>query len=571
MAIQISPGVNTTEIDLTTVVPSVLTTAGAFAGDFQWGPANHIMLIDSETTLVNTFGPPDANSATAFFTAANFLAYGNNLNVVRAVNASGTNQSNNALTLTGSGGIQIANEDAYLTNYINGSANTYGAFAARYAGTLGNSIQVSVCDSSSNSSNFNGWQYKSLFTSAPGTSAFASQVNASNDEIHIVVSDVGGLITGNAGQVLETFGFVSKGFDATINGNSNYWKQVIFNNSKYIYAMDPPEYSATHATWGSTTANTSFVQLSTVENAFLSGGSNPKPADSALETAFGLFANKEHIDISLVLTGDADSTVQNYIYSNIISTRQDCVGFFSPPSANVVQNYGNEASSVVNYFQNVLNISSSYIVADSNWKYQFDKYNNVYRWIPLNGDIAGLCVNTDAVADPWFSPAGFNRGNIKNAIKLAWNPTKPSRDVLYAAGINPIVSFPGQGIVLYGDKTLQSKPSAFDRINVRRLFLVLEKAISTAAQYSLFEFNDSFTQAQFVNLVTPFLRDVQGRRGITNFYVQCDSTNNTPQVINANQFVGSIYVVPNRSTNFIQLNFVAVDTGVDFSTVVGSV
>ena len=564
MAIQISPGVNTTEIDLTTVVPSVLTTAGAFAGDFQWGPANHIVLVDSETTLVNTFGPPDANSATAFFTAANFLAYGNNLNVVRAVNA----LSNNAIGISGGTPVQIINEDIYLANYFNNNANSYGSFAARYPGTLGNSIQVSVCDTSSQ---FSTWQYKSLFTSAPGTSASVAQVGGSQDEMHIVVADVGGVITGNSGQVLETFAFVSKASDATLNGVSNYWKQVIFNQSKYIYAMDPPEYSATHATWGTASANTTFVQLSNVENSFLSLGTNPKPTDANIETAFGLFANKETIDISLVLTGDANNTVQNYVYSNIISTRQDCVGFFSPPQANVVNNWGNEATSVVNYFQNILSISSSYVVADSNWKYQFDKYNNVYRWIPMNGDIAGLCVNTDAVADPWFSPAGFNRGAIKNAIKLAWNPTKPSRDLLYAAGINPIVSFPGQGIVLYGDKTLQAKPSAFDRINVRRLFLVLEKAISTAAQYSLFEFNDTFTQAQFVNLVTPFLRDVQGRRGITNFYVQCDSTNNTPQVINANQFVGSIYVVPNHSTNFIQLNFVAVDTGVDFSTVVGSV
>ena len=564
MAIQISPGVNTTEIDLTTVVPSVLTTAGAFAGDFQWGPANHIMLVDSETTLVNTFGSPDANSATAFFTAANFLAYGNNLNVVRAVNA----LSNNAIGISGGTPVQILNEDIYLANYFNNNANSYGSFAARYPGTLGNSIQVSVCDTSSQ---FSSWQYKSLFTSAPGTSASVAQVGGSQDEMHIVVADVGGVITGNSGQILETFAFVSKASDAQINGNSNYWKQVIFDKSQYIYAMDPPEYSATHATWGTASANTTYVQLSNVENSFLSLGTNPKPTDANIETAYGLFANKEHIDISLVLTGDANNTVQNYIYSNIISTRQDCVGFFSPPQANVVNNWGNEATAVTNYFQNVLNISSSYVVADSNWKYQFDKYNNVYRWIPMNGDIAGLCVNTDAVADPWFSPAGFNRGAIKNAIKLAWNPTKPARDVLYAAGINPIVSFPGQGIVLYGDKTLQAKPSAFDRINVRRLFLVLEKAISTAAQYSLFEFNDTFTQAQFVNLVTPFLRDVQGRRGITNFYVQCDSTNNTPQVINANQFVGSIYVVPNRSTNFIQLNFVAVDTGVDFSTVVGSV
>jgi phage tail sheath protein FI len=200
----------------------------------------------------------------------------------------------------------------------------------------------------------------------------------------------------------------------------------------------------------------------------------------------------------------------------------------------------------------------------------YDKYNNTYRYIPLNGDIAGLCVNTDTVRDPWFSPAGFNRGQIKNAIKLAWNPNKTQRDVLYAAGVNPVVSFPGQGIVLFGDKTLQNKPSAFDRINVRRLFIVLEKTIARAAEFSLFEFNDEFTRAQFVALVTPFLRDVQGRRGIYDFRVVCDTTNNTPQVIDSNQFVGDIYIKPARSINFIQLNFVAVATGVDFTTIVGA-
>jgi phage tail sheath protein FI len=200
----------------------------------------------------------------------------------------------------------------------------------------------------------------------------------------------------------------------------------------------------------------------------------------------------------------------------------------------------------------------------------YDKYNNAYRYIPLNGDVAGLCVNTDTVRDPWFSPAGFNRGQIKNAIKLAFNPNKAQRDVMYAAGINPVVSFPGQGIVLFGDKTLQNKPSAFDRINVRRLFIVLEKSISQAAQFSLFEFNDEFTRAQFVALITPFLRDVQGRRGIYDFRVVCDTTNNTPQVIDSNQFVGDIYIKPARSINFIQLNFVAVATGVDFTTIVGA-
>jgi phage tail sheath protein FI len=218
-----------------------------------------------------------------------------------------------------------------------------------------------------------------------------------------------------------------------------------------------------------------------------------------------------------------------------------------------------------------LSRSSSYVVADSGWKYQLDKYNNTYRWIPLNADIAGLCVYTDTVRDPWFSPAGLNRGAIKNCIKLAWNPSKTFRDTLYAAGVNPVVSLPGQGTVLFGDKTLQSKPSAFDRINVRRLFIVLEKAISTAAQFSLFELNDEFTRAQFVSLVSPFLRDIQGRRGITDFKVVCDSTNNTGQVIDSNQFVGDIYIKPARSINFIQLNFVAVATGVDFTTIVGVV
>jgi len=283
-----------------------------------------------------------------------------------------------------------------------------------------------------------------------------------------------------------------------------------------------------------------------------------------------LFQNKENINISLVLTGDADITVQQYVIDNIANERADCIAFISPPSSNVVNQAGNETTNITAWLA-ALSRSTSYAVADSGWKYQFDKYNNVYRWIPLNGDVAGLCAYTDTVRDPWFSPAGFNRGAIKNCIKLAWNPSKTYRDTLYAAGVNPVVSFPGQGTILYGDKTLQAKPSAFDRINVRRLFIILEKSIATAAQYSLFEFNDEFTRGQFVALVTPFLRDVQGRRGITDFKVVCDTTNNTGQVIDTNRFVGDIYIKPARSINFIQLNFVAVGTGVDFTTVVGAV
>ena len=302
----------------------------------------------------------------------------------------------------------------------------------------------------------------------------------------------------------------------------------------------------------------------------LVNGTDAKPSDGNLETAYGLFQNKENINISLVLTGDADITVQQYVIDNIANERADCIAFISPPSSNVVNQAGNETTNITAWLA-ALSRSTSYAVADSGWKYQFDKYNNVYRWIPLNGDVAGLCAYTDTVRDSWFSPAGFNRGAIKNCIKLAWNPSKTYRDTLYAAGVNPVVSFPGQGTILYGDKTLQAKPSAFDRINVRRLFIILEKSIATAAQYSLFEFNDEFTRGQFVALVTPFLRDVQGRRGITDFKVVCDTTNNTGQVIDTNRFVGDIYIKPARSINFIQLNFVAVGTGVDFTTVVGAV
>ena len=440
-------------------------------------------------------------------------------------------------------------------------------FVAKYPGTIGNTLTVSVCDTATQ---FSTWTYSSYFTSAPGTSSYVSNLGGANDEIHIVVVDAGGLFTGTKGTVLETFPFVSKGIDAANlnDGSSNYYKQVVFNKSQYVYAVDPPSYSTTNTSWGKLTANTNFIQLASTQTMQLYGGADGTITDGDLITGYNLFTNKEQIDISLVLTGDASVTVQQYVIDNISNQRADCVAFISPQQSQFVTT---TPASILTGIQNWLTSlarTSSYVVADSGLKYMYDKYNQVYRWIPLNGDIAGLCVNTDQVRDPWYSPAGFNRGAIKNAIKLLWSPSKTYRDTLYAAGVNPVVTFPGQGTVLFGDKTLQAKPSAFDRINVRRLFIVLEKAIAKAAQYSLFEFNDEFTRAQFVALVTPFLRDVQGRRGITDFRVVCDTTNNTQQVIDSNQFVGDIYIKPARSINFIQLNFVAVGTGVDFSTVV---
>jgi hypothetical protein len=563
MAFQISPGVNVSEVDLTTVVPSVLTTAGAFAGTFKWGPANKLILVDSEITLAKNFGTPDDNSAVSFFTASNFLSYGNNLTIVRAVG----DASYNADANTSQTNIQIANSDSFQASLLNtDNANLYGAFMAKYPGKLGNSLSVAVC---ANTTTFSAWTYKGYFTSAPGTSDYVSNAGGSGDEMHIAVIDTGGLFSGTQGTVLETFPFVSKAADASVNGASNYYKQVVFNNSKYIYAVDPIDYANTHTTWGQL-AGTNFSKPATNSLIALAGGTDVVPTDSNLQTAYTLFENKEQIDISLVLTGGASISVQQFVIDNVVTPRADCIALISPPSTAVVNQSGSETTNIQTWLTS-LSRSSSYVVADSGWKYQLDKYNNVYRWIPLNGDVAGLCVYTDTIKDPWFSPAGFNRGAIKNCIKLAWNPTKTYRDTLYAAGVNPVVSFAGQGTVLFGDKTLQSKPSAFDRINVRRLFIALEKSIGTAAKYSLFELNDEFTRGQFIALVTPFLRDIKGRRGITDFKVVCDTTNNTSNVIDSNQFVGDIYIKPARSINFIQLNFVAVGTGVDFTTIVNAV
>jgi len=570
MAIQISPGVSVSEVDLTTTVPSVLTTAGAFVGNFSWGPANTITTVTSEIDLVNTFGKPSDNTAISFFSAANFLAYGNNLKIVRGLGTT----SNNATGVIGAGGsasaLKVENEDVFQSTYLltnSGATSNASAIVARYAGALGNGLGVSICDSSAN---FTTWPYKGNFQSAPGTSDYASNAGASVDEMHIVVLDRTGAISGTANSVLEKFGYVSKASDAVTNGQSNYYKQVLFDQSRYIYVASHPDYANTNATWGTAVANgkTYSTGIATAVVA-LSGGIDDNATDGNLQSGWDLFSNSDTTDISLMITGDSNTTVQNYVVSTA-GSRKDCLAFVSPPSANVVNKTDSTAATNVGNWIAGLT-KSSYAVADSGWKYQFDKYNNTYRWIPLNADVAGLCVYTDSVRDPWFSPAGFARGTIKNAIKLAWNPNKTYRDTLYAAGVNPVVSFAGQGTVLYGDKTMLNRPSAFDRINVRRLFIILEKAIANAAQFSLFELNDEFTRAQFVSYVTPFLRDIQGRRGITDFKVVCDETNNTPQVIDSNQFVGDIYIKPARSVNYIQLNFVAVATGVDFTTIVGAV
>ena len=563
MAFQLSPGVNVSEVDLTTIVPSVPTSIGAFAGIFQWGPIGEIVTVSDEVNLVERFFKPYSDNYEYWFSAANFLAYSNNLKVVRAASIATTRNA-----VSNGSAVLIKNDDAYEDNFSSG-ASTYGEFAARYAGALGNSLQVSLCDANT----FTGWAYASQFTSTPGTSTYTSNAGGANDEIHIIVIDQDGQITGTQGSVLEKYAFVSKASDAKDDsGNTNYYKNVITNKSKYIHWLSHPtanagaSYANATSTWGTTATNKSFSKLSANATISLIGGADGTVSTANVVTAYDEFDNADSVDISLVVSGPADATVVTSLIS-MAETRKDCLVFVSPEKADCVDNAGSEVTDIKAYRDTLT--STSYAVLDSNWKYQYDKYNDVYRWVPLNGDIAGLCARTDLERDPWFSPGGLNRGIIKNAIKLAWNPTKTNRDDLYVKGINPVVTFQGEGIVLFGDKTLLSKPSAFDRINVRRLFIVLEKALARAARFSLFEFNDQFTRAQFVALVEPFLRDVQGRRGIYDFRVVCDESNNTPEVVDRNEFVGDIYIKPARSINFIQLNFVAVRTGVSFDEVVG--
>ena len=662
MAFLVSPGVLVTEKDLTNVVPAVATSIAGISVVSEKGPMDEIVAISSEQEYVDTFGKPDSNTFEYFFSATNFLQYGNALRVVRAV-------TGNLNATSGGSGLQIKNTDHYTNNYADGSGSV-GSWAARTAGSWGNNLKVSMCTNSTafeqtltssnltaasaskgatsitvddgtafnvgdllefgdisgsfsaapsgeyykvtaissntltiarvNTSTDSGlsagqtglkdavadnayikrrWEYFYLFDAAPSTTTYASDKGGSNDELHIVVVDEDGGITGVAGSVLEKYEGLSQGSDAkNAQGGTNYYVDVIYNQSQYVYWMD---HETTLSGAGAAVTNNTFdntgTASSTIFKTSLSGGTDDNvPTDGELELAYDKFADTESVDVNFIIGGpsqtnaDATGDTKATMLIDLAEARKDCVAFISPARADVVN-----VTDPIAQTENVVAFadglpSSSYAVFDSGYKYQYDKYNDVYRYVPLNGDIAGLCARTDLVADPWYSPGGLNRGQIRGAIKLAYNPNQAQRDILYRKRVNPVTSFPGQGIVLFGDKTALSKPSAFDRINVRRLFITLEKAVSTASKFQLFEFNDEFTRAQFRNLVEPFLRDVQGRRGITDFLVVCDETNNTGEVIDRNEFVADIYVKPARSINFIKLNFVATRTGVAFSEVVGA-
>ena len=573
-----SPAVVVKEVDLTGGVPNVQSSTGAFVGNFRWGPVEQRTLVSNEEGLAETFASPDNlnNRDVDFVSASQFLRYSNTLQVVRVVTDAAKNSvhaagQNNASNLAAVVNKNKATFDASVASFD----SDRHTFIGRFPGALGNSIQVSVWDSSV----LSGWTYASSFDGAPGTSTFASNKNASNDEMHLVVVDTGGLLSGTVGTVLERYPFVSKASDAkNADGSTNYVKDIVNERSQYIHFVDFD--SDFQAAGAGTTADSgeNFARTKRAATFYnLSKGVNSVDLGTAeYNSGFDLFEDKDNVEIDfLIAPGMTLRTDQTTVVNDLIATasslRKDCVVVASPARNDLV-NVTNAVTATTNVTTTAATFTqSSYLVMDGNYLKVFDKFNDQFIQVPAASSTAGIMAATDRNAAPWFSPAGGRRGQYLGITAIDYTPTKAQRDTLYKAGVNPIANIPGQGVILFGDKTKLARPSAFDRINVRRLFLVLERAISRAAESVLFEFNDEFTRAEFVNIVEPVLREVKGRRGITDFRVVCDETNNTAAVIDRNEFIASIFIKPARSVNFVTLNFVAVRTGVDFEEVVGTV
>lgn len=602
-----SPGIFTREIDLTGVVPNVPTSTGAFVGDFRWGPVEQPVLISTETGLIETFGTPDSDNTVEWHAASYFLRYSNELQVVRAIPDSGAYNSFVADSSTVSDAYgdsaseitppTVKNRDnwdvqkatlANTTELIDSNeVPILHTFIAKYPGELGNNIQVDYflggdSASSTQDSDFDAWTYSSYFDQRPGTSSYAADYGCTHDEFHVVVVDKTGLISGTRGTVLETFPFVSMAKGATkSDGSTNYGPEVISNASNYIwmagFGVSDLAFPVVAGADPIVNENTAFDAGYTGSRAIsktLSRGSNGDDLDVGdYSTGFDQFEDKDTILVDFLIapglsTREAQTTIVNDLVSIAQSTRKDCVVVTSPAQSDIIDNNTPVTATVATAKTFT---QSSYLIMDNNYLKVYDKYNDQYINIPAASSVAGIMAATDQVAAPWFSPAGPRRGQLLGITSLAYSPNQTERDTLYKNGINPIANIPGQGVLLFGDKTKLARPSAFDRINVRRLFLAVERAIAIAARNVLFEFNDEFTRNEFKNIVEPFLREIQGRRGITDFRVVCDETNNTAAVIDRNEFVCSIFIKPARSINFVTLNFVAVRTGVDFEEVVGTV
>lgn len=594
-----SPAVVVKEIDLTGGVPNVQSTTGAYVINSRWGTVDERVLVANEEELVNKFAAPNTSTTNSFHEANMFLKYSSKLQVVRAIDGT----AKNATSTTRQTGLitpaslqEVVKNQTSFNSQLSALDSDKHTFVAKYPGALGNSLQVQMCPVSTGDSAFldNG-TFVNEFDAPPGTSNFATKKNATNDEVHVLITDKNGEFTGTKGSVLERYAFLSVGTNAKDDAGANiYVKDVINETSQYVWMVGFDSNMA-HATGGKAGAGTTIdsadnfqrvtgsaavlkteidfnfdsgVDAGTLSTGNLLGATNV--------SGYGLFEDKDQVEIDFIIapgmtTTSDTTTVVNSLVATAQNTRKDCVVVTSPARDDVV-NQTNSSSIVTNIVATADTLTkSSYLVMDGNFLKIYDKFNDQLIEIPAASSTAGIMAATDLNRAAWFSPAGSRRGQYLGITSIPFSATKGQRDTLYKAQVNPIANIPGAGVILFGDKTKLARPSAFDRINVRRLFLILERAIARAAEQVLFEFNDEFTRAEFVNIVEPVLREVKGRRGITDFKVVADATNNTPAVIDRNEFIASIFIKPARSINFITLNFVAVRTGVDFEEVVGTV
>ena len=581
-----SPAVVVKEIDLTGGVPNVQSTTGAIVGNFRWGPAEQRVLIDNEATLIDTFASPDSDNTIDWHHANYFLKYSGSLQVVRELTSAAKNARSPIGQLASDSNGSLPTELVKNQNDFDAQLGALDSdshtFIARYPGELGNSLRISMCGPSSTA--FNAWAYKSDFDAAPGTSDYASDRNATNDEVHVVIVDKEGKFTGTKGTVLERYPFVSVATDAkNTDGTTNFVKDVINNRSDYAWLVDFDSDFRVARGNGVVDSGDDFAaghnpaSLASATNHDLTTGANSGSLTTTEFLAgYDLFEDKDQVEIDFLISPSMNSrtdqtTVVNDLITTAQSLRKDCVAVTSPARTDVIglTNAATMTTNVTTTADTFTN--SSYLVMDNQFLKVYDKFNDQYIKIPAASSTAGIMAATDLNRAAWFSPAGSRRGQYLGITAIEYSPTKAQRDTLYKAGVNPVANIAGQGVLLFGDKTKLGRPSAFDRINVRRLFLLLERAIGRAAEQVMFEFNDEFTRAEFVNIVEPVLREVKGRRGITDFRVVCDETNNTGAVVDRNEFIANIFIKPARSINFVTLNFVAVRTGVDFEEVVGTV
>jgi len=569
-----SPAVTFNEIDLTSGVPNAPSSTGAFVGNFTWGPVDIATKISGEAELSATFGSPDATNTVDFHSSSQFLRYSSDLFVAREV----TSEAKNAYNTLLGGSVPTIKNSTDFDNQKAALDSDGHTFIAKYPSALGNSLKISICPHQTGDAAFNNWTYASAFDGAPGTSTFATGQGASNDEVHVAVIDEDGEFTGTRGNVIETFPYVSLASNAkTSDGASNYILDVINNRSLFTW-MSGFDSDYTVALAGTQANNGDNFDLSSpaVKSVSLASGVNSATlTPTQVANGFDLFSDVDTIMVDFLIAPQMSArvdltTVVNNMVSIAQSTRRDCIVVTSPARTDVIGS--TPAVAVTNTVTTANSLTnSSYLVVDNNYQKIYDKYNDAYIFIPAAPSTAGIMAATDRNYAPWFSPAGVRRGQYFGITSLAYSPSKAQRDTLYKAGVNPVANIPGQGVLLYGDKTKLARPSAFDRINVRRLFLVIERAVSKAAQDVMFDFNDEFSRAGFVNIVEPFLREIKGRRGITDFRVVCDATNNTGAVIDRNEFIAHIFIKPARSINYVTLSFVATRTSASFEEVVGTV